>query len=333
MRHSNKIANTHFLRFFLVLSICRLSLITLSAQNLVPNGSFEEVIECPEFLAELDSDCAFWFQSIFDPEIEDWQNPSPDYYHMCSATENLSPPNTAFGFQDPRTGEAFAGIATYSVNDPNYREIIGVELSENLSVGSSYLVSFSVSRAHSPSIDLASSNIGVKFTTNNVFLEADLINNQADFYVDTLVTDTTNWVDLSFEFVADSAYQFLHIGNFFDDSNTSIDGSSQFGVVSYYYVDDVAISTIIGTQNLHYQDVTCTVYLNPSRDYLNIKCDEPGIEIIMIRILSLEGKILTSKAANGSVEENISMLGFATGNYIIEIETNKNTVYEKIIFY
>jgi gliding motility-associated-like protein len=47
-------------------------------------------------------------------------------------------------------------------------------------------------------------------------------------------------------FIADSAYQYIAIGNFFDDSNTDTSsvGSSSNVQIGYYFIDDVWVSEV-----------------------------------------------------------------------------------------
>lgn len=69
------------------------------------------------------------------------------------------------------------------------------------------------------------------------------INNQSLFHSDSILTDTVNWIKLSTSFIADSAYQYLIIGNFYDDNNTDTLSVNNIGNVGYYYIDDVCLTT------------------------------------------------------------------------------------------
>ncbi|MBK7964745.1 MAG: T9SS type A sorting domain-containing protein [Bacteroidetes bacterium] len=68
------------------------------------------------------------------------------------------------------------------------------------------------------------------------------INNSAHLFTDSLLTDTVSWIHITGSLVADSAYQFLMIGNFFDDANTDTMMFDQ-DEGGYYYIDDVCVST------------------------------------------------------------------------------------------
>jgi len=54
--------------------------------------------------------------------------------------------------------------------------------------------------------------------------------------------DTINWTKIFGSFVADSAYNYIMIGNFFDDVSTTVFNQG-IGPSAYYYVDEVCVST------------------------------------------------------------------------------------------
>ncbi len=152
---------------------------------------------------------------------------------------NLTPGNDV-GYQVPSTGNAYTGLLTYW-NSFFGREIITGQLSSPLSISQKYFVSFMVNRSNDTAFSGYSTNkMGVKLSTAK--LDVVAINNTAKYFSNTIITDTLNWTKLFGSFIADSAYNFLLIGNFFDDANTTITNQSA-GIYAYYFVDDVCIST------------------------------------------------------------------------------------------
>ncbi len=91
---------------------------TAFPQNLVPNGGFEEVLECPDFQSQLDR-TAHWF----DPS----EMGTPDYYHACGDPWYSVPDNTV-GFQEPVDGQAYVGMFLWIYLLEDVRELIEVEL-------------------------------------------------------------------------------------------------------------------------------------------------------------------------------------------------------------
>lgn len=92
-----------------------------------------------------------------------------------------------------------------------------------------------------------SNNIGLRLSTV-AFLPSNPapIDNFAHLRSISIISDTANWVQISGSIVADSAYSYLILGNFYDDANTDTTtltcGTCQ-NWFSYYLIDDVCVST------------------------------------------------------------------------------------------
>ena len=184
---------------------------------------------------------------------------SPDYYNVCATNPWVSIPyNIGGSYQQTATGSAYSGF--YAYWSPtfsggvccNMREHIGRQLPAPLVIGTKYFVSFKVSLAfNNNSASCATNNLGIKFSTVPYDIYADsagsspLANNFAHIYDTTLIADTVNWTTIKGSFIADSAYNYLILGNFFKDANTDtlILSTSYLWCYSYYYVDDICVST------------------------------------------------------------------------------------------
>lgn len=204
-----------------------------SGQNLVRNPSFEDHSNCPDAPSQIDY--SLYWQSF---------RGSVDYYHSCSTTPGFAPPNTQVSYQIPHSGSSFAGFSGWAWLD--YREIIGNLLSTTLIIGQRYYFSFYVNYAfRSISYNLACNQIGIRFSTNPYStINPVPINNYAVFKTDSIISDTVSWFKLSGSFVADSAYNYVMIGNFFvNDSTDTIHLSNDVPVGAYYFLDDVCVST------------------------------------------------------------------------------------------
>jgi hypothetical protein len=206
---------------------------SIHAQNLVPNPSFEDTITCPLALDQM-YNAVGWFS---------YRN-SPDYLNACgNQYQNFSAavPYNPFGYQQAYDGDAYAFTLTYFINYINYREYIGAQLLQPLSPGTKYFVSAFVSRAYNLYLNCATSNFGFRFSTvaYSVINPAP-IDNFSSVHCDSVIKDTTNWVQVGGSFIADSAYQFIILGNFYDDAHTDTFGCSLEGG---YYIDFVCVST------------------------------------------------------------------------------------------
>ena len=208
--------------------------LNVSGQNLVPNPNFEQYTICPTNWFQI-SNCIFW----------DSNRETPDYLHTCSSSNNISPPNCFYGFQYPHSGNAYAGFYTLAKSPQNNKEFIGSQLLSTLTIGQKYYITFYVNRGGQNQAVIASNKIGVKFSTIPYSdTNPAPINNTAHFYTDSIITDTAKWTKISGSFIADSAYSYIIIGNFFDDSNTDTITYSIGSIdVAYYYLDDICVST------------------------------------------------------------------------------------------
>lgn len=212
---------------------CLLPLVS-HTQNLVPNGSFEDFNQCPTFLDNL-SDCSSW--SNFGGTC--------DYYNACAPSEGLGIPQNVFGFQHSLSGDGYIALVGLEL-ESDYREYAGAELITPLIIGTKYYCSFYVARSYKEgtSIGLASNNIGLKFTTAEYNTQTSLIaNNQPTIFNSAILSDTTYWHQIKGEFIADSAYRFVVLGNFFDNAHTNFEQEFLFERTSYYYIEDLRVST------------------------------------------------------------------------------------------
>ncbi|MCD6065081.1 MAG: hypothetical protein K0R82_2992, partial [Flavipsychrobacter sp.] len=223
--------------------------VTTQAQNLVPNGSFEQYTTCPTGISQANN-CVGWRQ---------YTGASTDYFNSCNATMI---PVVLQGWQYPAQGNAFMGFYTFSSNSPTiYKEYIATTIPA-LVPGSLYEVSISLSLANNSSY--ASNDIGVYFydvgpltiSGNNVVPVIP----QVSYTSYGPVTDTQNWVRLTNTFLADSTYDNIVIGGFKGWTGTNAFGSNDTvrvkptgNPLSYYYLDSIVIK-LIDTLSFTYND-------------------------------------------------------------------------------
>lgn len=293
-----------------------------SAQNLVPNWSFEDTVACPNNYAQLNN-AVGWSASRI----------SPDYFNSCNHTYVGVPVNDE-GYQFARNGNAYAGFITYATFGIDSREIIGCELIQPLTIGIKYYITFYVSRALGDiqHTNIATNKIGARFSTNQFTgINPIPIDNAAHIYTDSVVEDTLQWVKISGSFTADSSYQFLNIGNFFVDSLTThiaYDSAAAFG---YYYIDDVFVSvdsTLADvSESIPFYDMT-KLYPNPVSSLLNID----GRGITQIEIYNVLGELTLEQKFIMSVDHCIITIGdLPKGFYFIKIFSSTTHVIKIIL--
>ncbi|MFO8087497.1 MAG: hypothetical protein R6T91_06785, partial [Bacteroidales bacterium] len=88
--------------------LANLFVFSIQAQNLLRNGSFEEIEQCPNISADfryvkhwLDSGYYVWNQTC-----------SEELYHTCGSN-GYNIPNTGYGKRYARTGHSMAGFSFY----------------------------------------------------------------------------------------------------------------------------------------------------------------------------------------------------------------------------
>ena len=208
----------------MILLGCPLFIVPLrcEAQNLVPNPSFEIADSCKAVLGfyEPNDGPLGWFTAYL----------TPDHLQSCLPYGTVNGmPMSLFTFQEPLDGESCVGIFTYHKNgQQEQREWVMVQLLDSMVVGQTYFASFYANagfggNALYPQIWLASNNIGMLFTTTSRQWLAQpypAALNISHVRRTTVLSDTLGWTLVSGSFVADSAYKYLMIGNFYENAQT-----------------------------------------------------------------------------------------------------------------
>ncbi|MCB0793162.1 MAG: T9SS type A sorting domain-containing protein [Flavobacteriales bacterium] len=260
-----------------------------TAQNLIFNPGFELVDSCPQSPYQ-----GFgpgqrplgWFKV----------NSSPDYFNRCQQYGNFcGVPLNFGGWQEPEDGDAYSGMLTYFHNSSLWHEMIGTELADPLTVGTTYYLSFYINAAAGGSEwpMMASSHFGGLFTIDAVEWENWMtslpLRNYAQVYTPTVMSDTASWLLVSGSFVADSAYRYLVLGNHFDNLHAEADtiitqDSTAYLYRAYTYVDRVCLSTdpegcpmAQGVQGHVGNDVR--LYPNPATDALLLMGVRPNAKV------------------------------------------------------
>jgi OOP family OmpA-OmpF porin len=224
--------------YFIVLMLPVIS----TAQNLVPNGGFEEYIVCP----------GGYTQHPLEFRVPSWRSinsGSPDYFNSCSTGEAAVPYNWA-GVSDAFEGNGYAGIYTWMNLSKDYREYLHCKLSEPLVKDSVYRIEFryKLSSYSKFSID----RIGVLISDSLKPYRNDKpirIEPTFSFVKDSALTlETGAWEVAAASYRATGNEQFLTIGNFSDNSSTRYyhikfrpESQPMLAHSSYYYIDDVKV--------------------------------------------------------------------------------------------
>lgn len=223
-----------------VLAFMVFAVASVSAQNLVPNPSFEYYSSIPVGLA-----------LAGEINLADfWSSPtgaSPDYFHSSATSVSLvSVPGNVFGSQFAATGQAYAGFHARP-SGQLYREYVETPLSSPLVAGQTYQVAFRVSLASES--QLAIYRIGAYLSVGpvgSVYTSYTLpFSPQVSNPVNNYIADKLNWTLISGQYVAAGGEDHIVIGNFFDDaSSPSLTLPTGTQPWSYYYLDDVSVTLV-----------------------------------------------------------------------------------------
>jgi len=289
------------------------------AQNLVPNPDLENYTVCPDSISQFYR-CADWFQPT---------NGTTDYFNDC-AIWPVGVPGNQSGVQIALSGVGYGGIIVYVIPTQSfqYREYIEARLISPMVQGQKYFVSFWVSLAEDSRY--YTDDIGVAFTVDSLLENSTHqipFTPQIENPAGQLLSDKTNWTKISGEFIATGAEQFITIGNFKNDANTSVYPISGTNYFCYYYIEDICVSTdsltcnaITGINPIG-NDQNFAVFPNPFEDLLSVTSNynEP-LELIFYDNL---GRMVFSKSITGDI--SINTKEFDTGIYYFQLR-NKESV-------
>ncbi len=213
----------------------------VDAQNLVPNGDFENYSSCPITAGQIYLAPPWGY-------ILGGGGGSPDYFNSCATPFTSGVPFNYFGYQYAHSGNAYAHVGIYVPSSTTYnREYMQSPLKDSLKAGEEYFIAFYVSLPND--CQYAADGIGAYFsvtpvssTLNTVLPYTAQVNNPTG----NILTDTMDWTKISGSFIATGGEKYIVIGNFKDDANTSSIIFNSTGIQPFagYYIDDVSVSLI-----------------------------------------------------------------------------------------
>lgn len=303
---------------------CLLFMATLPcmAQNLVPNHSFEEFTDCLEVNTayNIDTGPLGWFSA----------GGTGDYFLSCLPYGAFNGvPLSSWAFQYPQDGECYVGVITYHQSQ-GQREYFMVELTESLVPGLTYYASFYANATWGgpqPQTWLASSHVGMLFTMQprpwQSGLPLPVPGNFAHVYHPWIITDTVGWTLVSGSFVADSAYQYLMLGNHFNNASTDTlhFASYPWDPIAHTLIDNVCVSL---------DPEGCPLALgvsDPDMDAVVLFPNPAGAEIVLngvpqgssISIHDALGRqVWREEDMGGSWRTNV--LAWARGSYVLRLK-------------
>ncbi|MHB8260763.1 MAG: gliding motility-associated C-terminal domain-containing protein [Bacteroidia bacterium] len=249
--------STH--KYILAITIYLLPLASfVNAQNnLVPNWSFENIVKCPNYIANGSSpgDTTGIYATP-------WQNGNDGTIDLYSSCDTLIPPwfgwtypeygtpKNVNGDQLPRTGNNYLGMCVYadqttSQHYPPSREYPEVKLIDSLKAAKKYCASFYVSPADSTCY-YSTSRMGCYISKGSVGNDTTHLINvspQIENPYHNFLNNYTGWTAIQGIYTATGGENYITIGNFYSDANTDTlpIHLNHYAERIYYYIDDVSV--------------------------------------------------------------------------------------------
>ncbi len=299
-----------------------------SAQNLVPNPSFEDTISCP-IRPNGTTVNGFTCQNWYSASGNTW------YFNGCAPhviTQNRNVPNNFpdYGWQYARTGVAYIGLQTYNEASRNFPQ---VELTDTLITQHKYCVEFYVNSLNN--VKSASNNMGVYFSDLPIQYPnpPDFIGLIPQILDTTIITDTVNWIKITGEFIATGGEQYITIGNFFPDSTTdTLNINNNAGYVGTgYYIDDVSVWDCTGSGigiNEMKDENGIGVYPNPNEGVFEVMSTKYKMK--RVAVYNVIGEKVYSKELK-DINSTIINIDVGAGVYFLEVETEEGVMRKKFM--
>ncbi|MCB0762675.1 MAG: hypothetical protein KDC12_14195 [Flavobacteriales bacterium] len=235
------------------------------AQNLVPNGSFENPTDCPSglsssgyFLYTTGEDTLHDFVRLAQP----WYCPTSgtsDYIHSCSTSNLVTMPSNMWGTSQAQEGEGYAALIAYhniasdwenNVPEFDYVEYIQTPLEEPLIPGATYHASLWI--RHGDNTRFACDNLGMAVHVGPVAFGDSIwagnleLNPVLQSAPGVPFTTDSAWVEFSGNFEAQSAADYLTIGRWGKVINLTVEETTTEVLPvtlsrAVYYIDNVSI--------------------------------------------------------------------------------------------
>lgn len=301
------------------------SSIVIAQSPHIPNGSFENLKQCPHGASQIDTAIG-WLS---------FTNGTPDLFNACARyNSTIHVPRNSFGYQPAADGDGYVGI----INDfgRNYHEYIAAEMIP-LTPGKVYEVSMSVSLADY--CLYGSNSLGVYFYKSGPshIATTGILNltPQVRFTNFGTVTDTQNWVRLATTYTPDSAYTNIVIGSFMP-TNLKLDTLRPQGPYGYYYIDLVSVGPSDGADTT-LTSVSLTNTFKDVKAYPNPTSGEFTLSgvvkqtsgTITAEVLNMVGQSIYHSEIeihNHKLHHEVVLPSVAAGNYMLRLEDEEGRV-------
>jgi hypothetical protein len=267
---------------------------------------------------------------------------SPDHFSACAGGAGgydslVAVPQNGWSFQYPWQGDAYAGFYCYDGVPSGYREYLGAELLEPLVPGCAYHLRFRLNPAYGGTYWLfeggVCDNVGMLLTTtSNAWPGTSGLpfgfRNFAHLRTTTPVEDTLAWTLVEGTIIADSAYAYLVLGNFFTDELTNAyPKGSSWTDLAYYLVDGVEVVPM--DASCHALGVGDVGSFAPVVEILHTSLRVRWYGSVKASVHDAVGRVFTYKIGTSEVLE--IPLAVSPGLYVLRVESNGRSFVQKFV--
>ena len=219
-------------KIFFILSV--LLSFTVLSQNLILNGDFEDIIECPKGVHPSSK----VLKNVTNPN-----EGSFDFIHTCNPTDYFG---VSFGGKSPQSRDGYTGICVFISSSYSTRsEYLQLQIKDSLIIGKIY--HFEMYLNLSTKSHIAINKLGVFFSNTLVQQKTD---NTCRFKPDIISYDyyenREDWGKFSGDYIAKGGERYLIIGNFYLRKyiNTKVIdvGKPINDNDVYYFIDNVSLT-------------------------------------------------------------------------------------------
>ncbi len=292
-------------------------------QNLVPNPSFEQILNCNLSSGGIDTAVGWW-------DIG-----SADLFNSCTIQPFFSVPNNDYGNQVPFEGNGYAFFLTYAEPPSvDVREYAQSKLIDTLLAGIKYYASFRISFADT--FKYATDGVGAFFSMDTIFGvgPGNIVDSipQIEVPVGIPITDKINWTMVEGSFIAVGGEAFITIGNFKHDSQLITQNLGGNDIFGGYYLDGVCVSVdslecynFVGIEQQNHLFNQVVIYPNPSNSILNFDISNlKDTDHASLVLYDINGKEI-SRTRLTSYNNQIDVSAYSKGIYFYRILNNEKT--------
>jgi hypothetical protein len=299
---------------------------SLSAQNLIQNGDFQDTIIGNFGLLK----AKYWDVPT---------SSSPDLMHPNSI-EPWRVPQNLLGYQNAKSAEAYYGLIVYDSSRTNAREYIRNELKSTLKKDSSYCLQFYLSLADSMNFAIKN-NVGIYFMNQKIDspnVRHALLHyipqiefNEIDFFA-----EKNYWVKMNDSLIAKGGEKYLLIGNFkedqFLDTMRMMGGNDIGHKGTYYYFDNFYLGhcdslpedSAIGIREFDIKKHKISIYPNPTKSNITINYPIQGNQAVYFELYDVLGKKQMEQQLKAGKLHQLSLSQMRRGIYLYRLKHNGN---------